>query len=159
MGDTKHLTVIEAARRLNITPDSVRARLRRKTLDGYRDNLGRWLVVLGDTMSRANQHDDRHDADTMSEKPAGAPETIQTNAVADILKAHQAAMEAAEERRLSDLADRDRQHRETMAMMLERVDAAEVRAERCEAKLNQVLDQFLADRRLAQGPRPWWCFW
>ena len=41
-------------------------------------------------------------------------------------------------------------HRESMAMMVERVDAAEIRAERVEQRLDQILDQLLEQRR------PWW---
>ncbi len=42
------VSVLEAARLLGTTPDSVRARLRRRSLEGYRDNAGRWRVVLPD---------------------------------------------------------------------------------------------------------------
>ena len=40
------------------------------------------------------------------------------------------------------------------SLWLERVDAAELRAERVEDKLDQVLNELLADRR-----RPWWARW
>ncbi len=46
--DRRGLSVLEAARRLGTTPDAVRSRLRRRTLEGYRDNVGRWHVVLPD---------------------------------------------------------------------------------------------------------------
>jgi hypothetical protein len=46
--DRRGLSVVEAARVLGVTPDSVRSRLRRGTLEGYRDNLGRWRVVSPD---------------------------------------------------------------------------------------------------------------
>ena len=46
--DRRGLSVLEAARQLGTTPDSVRSRLRRRTLEGYRDNAGRWRVVLPD---------------------------------------------------------------------------------------------------------------
>lgn len=46
---TKAVDVLEAARRLGTTPDAVRAKLRRRSLEGYRDNQGRWHVILPDT--------------------------------------------------------------------------------------------------------------
>jgi hypothetical protein len=45
------IDVLEAARRLGVTPDAVRAKLRRGTLEGYRDNSGNWRIVSNDTMS------------------------------------------------------------------------------------------------------------
>jgi hypothetical protein len=43
------IDVLEAARRLGVTPDAVRAKLRRGTLEGYRDNSGNWRIVSNDT--------------------------------------------------------------------------------------------------------------
>src|SRR3954451_16984515 len=43
------IDVLEAARRLGVTPDAIRARLRRGTLEGYRDNSGNWRIVSTDT--------------------------------------------------------------------------------------------------------------
>jgi hypothetical protein len=43
------IDVLEAARRLGVTPDAVRARLRRGTLEDYRDNSGNWRIVSTDT--------------------------------------------------------------------------------------------------------------
>jgi type I site-specific restriction endonuclease len=62
------------------------------------------------------------------------------------------------------LAERDALHRDTLerlaaqaaierSVMLERVDAAEIRAERVEQRLDQVLDTLLAVRR------SWWARW
>jgi len=58
------IDVLEAARRLGLTPDAVRARLRRGTLEGYRDNSGSWRIVSSDTTPRPPRHDTdttRHD--------------------------------------------------------------------------------------------------
>jgi hypothetical protein len=52
------IDVLEAARRLGVTPDAVRAKLRRGTLEGYRDNSGNWRIVSNDTTA-----DTRHDAE------------------------------------------------------------------------------------------------
>ena len=67
--DSRHdmaetIDVLEAARRLGLTPDAVRARLRRGTLEGYRDNSGSWRIVSSDTTPRPPRHDTdttRHD--------------------------------------------------------------------------------------------------
>jgi hypothetical protein len=57
-------------------------------------------------------------------------------------------------------------HREAMAMMVERVDAAEIRAERVEQRLDQVLDVLLTERRQPMASvdepaehEPWWRRW
>ena len=39
-------SLAEAARRLGATTEAVRARLKRKSLEGFRDNKGRWRVRL-----------------------------------------------------------------------------------------------------------------
>jgi hypothetical protein len=38
--------VAEAARRLGKSPDAIRSALRRKTLEGYRDNQGDWRIPM-----------------------------------------------------------------------------------------------------------------
>jgi hypothetical protein len=43
---TQTIDVLEAARRLGITPDAVRARLRRGSIEGYRDNTGNWRTNM-----------------------------------------------------------------------------------------------------------------
>jgi hypothetical protein len=40
--------LVEAALRLGTTTEAVRARLKRRSLDGYRDNKGHWRVLLPD---------------------------------------------------------------------------------------------------------------
>lgn len=45
------VTIVVAARRLNLTSDAVRLRLKRRTLEGYRDNRGRWMVYLDSARS------------------------------------------------------------------------------------------------------------
>jgi hypothetical protein len=41
-------SLAEAAHRLGITTEALRARVKRKSLEGYRDNRGRWRVRLPD---------------------------------------------------------------------------------------------------------------
>jgi hypothetical protein len=61
---TQTIDVLEAARRLGITPDAVRARLRRGSLEGYRDNTGNWRIVSNDTTGDTPSEPPRHDTDT-----------------------------------------------------------------------------------------------
>jgi hypothetical protein len=61
---TQTTDVLEAARRLGITPDAVRARLRRGSLEGYRDNTGNWRIVSNDTTGDTTLEALRHDTDT-----------------------------------------------------------------------------------------------
>ena len=58
------IDVLEAARRLGVTPDAVRAKLRRGTLEGYRDNSGNWRIVSTDTTVDTTSEPPRHDTDT-----------------------------------------------------------------------------------------------
>src|SRR4051812_46998679 len=58
------IDVLEAARRLGVTPDAVRAKLRRGTLEGYRDNSGNWRIVSNDTTRDTTPEPARHDTDT-----------------------------------------------------------------------------------------------
>jgi hypothetical protein len=70
------IDVLEAARRLGVTPDAVRARLRRGTLEGYRDNSGNWRIVSNDTTVSATPDmtlgPQRHDIDTTRRRVARA---------------------------------------------------------------------------------------
>jgi regulator of replication initiation timing len=61
---TQTIDVLEAARRLGITPDAVRARLRRGSIEGYRDNTGSWRIVSNDTIGDTMLEPPRHDTDT-----------------------------------------------------------------------------------------------
>ena len=66
---------------------------------------------------------------------------------------------------LGEQSDRmERQHREAIAMMVERVDSAEIRAENAEARaerveqrLDRVLDVLLSERK--PSGEPWWRRW
>jgi FtsZ-binding cell division protein ZapB len=58
---TQTIDVLEAACRLGIIPDAVRARLRRGSLEGYRDNTGSWRIVSNDTIGDTTLEPPRHD--------------------------------------------------------------------------------------------------
>ena len=45
----------EASRILGLSTDAIRKRLKRKGIDGYRDNQGRWLIVLDSAQASPGQ--------------------------------------------------------------------------------------------------------
>ena len=63
-------------------------------------------------------------------------------------RTHREDAAAAEQRRIAALADRDRQHCESVQMLIERIDSAELRAERLEDLVRTLVDR-----------KPWWSRW
>jgi hypothetical protein len=113
--DTRHDTdsdrrvpVIEAAQLLGITPDAVRARLRRGTLQKESGPDGETLVVLDADTTR---HDGRPVGDTMRHD---------TDLV-EALRAHIAVLE----RELADRKEEGRRKDHLLAAALERIPALE----------------------------------
>lgn len=106
---TRAVDVLEAALRLNITPDAVRAKLRRRTLEGFRDNQGRWRVVLPDTIG-----DTTTSSRDTTERPTDTTATVDRSAVAALeatvgeLRARVDSLEDERDRLLTILADRER---------------------------------------------------
>src|SRR3954471_3259314 len=86
------IDVLEAARRLGLTPDSVRARLRRGTLEGYRDNSGNWRVVSNDTTTDTTPEPPRHDADTTRHDGVSADLARLLKALLERIEADQARL-------------------------------------------------------------------
>jgi chromosome segregation ATPase len=113
---TQTTDVLEAARRLGITPDAVRARLRRGSLEGYRDNTGNWRIVSNDTTGDTTLEALRHDTDT-TRHDGVSPE------LARLMMAFMERMEA-EQARLTEERDRLRDE-----LQEARADADHARAE------------------------------
>jgi len=158
MTNGEWLSLGEAARRLGTTPDAVRQRIRRNKILARRGNDGRPRVYL----------EFSHTAQTELEASAGPVIPNRTESgitgrdsdplIAELRRqlAEQQARHDAETAR--QLAERDRLHQEHVermqaqaaterALMLERIDAAELRAERVEARLDQILDALMVERR------------
>ena len=131
------LPVPEAALRLGISESAVRSRVGRRTLRSRKDNHGSLVVLVGETSAKH-----RAFVGEPSAEPTGPRQSRQEAAETVPLSAHREMVEALHEA-----------HRAAMAMMLERVDAAECRAERVEEHLTRVLDTLLTERR------PWWSRW
>lgn len=110
-GQTKAVDVVEAARRLGITPDAVRAKLRRRSLEGFRDNQGRWHVVLPDTIGGSRNTTSPvaapagdttgHDA-AVARQDSGSSEPDREAIIAE-LRARVASLEADKERLMTML--------------------------------------------------------
>jgi hypothetical protein len=115
---TQTIDVLEAARRLGITPDAVRARLRRGSLEGYRDNTGNWRIVSNDTTGDTTLEPPRHDTDT-TRHDGVSPE------LARLMMAFMERMEA-DQARLTEERDRLRD------------ELQEARADADQAKADQV---------------------
>ena len=178
--ESEWLTVSEAARRLGISRTSVRGRIKRRTLRTMTDNHGNPLVSLEAPPSGAasggveasveappgQSHDSADPTPLMSLADVrlllGEQQAAHDRAIAALQASHNSALLAHNNAMAAVYAS----HRDAMAMMVERVDAAEIRAERVEQRLDQVLDQLLADRRqpvanqVEHGDRlPWWRRW
>jgi hypothetical protein len=153
---TEAIDVLEAARRMGVTPDAVRARLRRGTLEGYRDNSGNWRVVLNDTTPDTTP--DTPEPARLMEALEDHIETLKGLLAAEVERTQAARDEAQEARAEADhaKADQARMARD-VANMFDELKAlvdrhAELHADR--ARLQANVDRLAAE--LAQARRPWW---
>jgi DNA repair exonuclease SbcCD ATPase subunit len=116
------IDVLEAARRLGVTPDAVRAKLRRGTLEGYRDNSGNWRIVSNDTTADTTR-------DTTPEPARHDTDTTRHDVVSpDLARLLKALMERVEADQARLIEERDHL----------RDDLQEARAEADHAKSDQV---------------------
>lgn len=161
------IDVLEVARRLGITPDAVRARLRRGTLEGYRNNSGNWRIVSNDmtpntmldTTSEALQHNTdatRHDAVSpeLARLLTALVERIESNQARLIKERAQLQDELQEARAEADQAKSDqvRLARDVATMFDELKTLADKHAE-----LHANRARLQAE--LEQAQRRWWHRW
>ena len=134
----KTVSVQEAARRLGKSPDAVRSALRRKTLEGYRDNQGDWRIPVDGLLPGGDHHE-------TASGPAVDALRQELDRLHEELRQARDAAEAA--RRLSD----DRQV--TVADLRERLGRVEGAV--------AGKDELIADLReqLAWHRRPWFRRW
>ena len=162
------LTLAEAAKALGFSVDTVRRGVTRGTGPlsdllrdaGRRTNSGQWVITLSDTqIIQHRQIIGQHRPATNTVAYAGADQHNKIAASDPFRESPEQTIPISVMR--TAFEDRDRlhaeivagirqDHRATVAMMVERVDAAEIRAERVEQRLDQILDQLLEQRR------PWW---
>jgi hypothetical protein len=143
------IDVLEAARRLGVTPDAVRARLRRGTLEGYRDNSGNWRIVSSDTTVSAPTDTTlepyQHDADTTRHDGVSPELTRLLKALVERIEADQARL--IKERDVAR-ADADKVKAEQIQMALDFSEKyAELHAD-C-ARLETVIERLQDERNRA----------
>ena len=155
MGDeAEWVTVSEAARRLGVSRQAIRGRITRGTIPSQTDNHGHPLVRpvpplpvrLPVTVCDAREG-------------KGPPSTIPPPAIAetggplslnDVRQLLGEQSERMERQHAAALAALERSHTQTVQVLVERIDAAELRAEQTQEQLAD-----LADRM----SRPWWTKW
>lgn len=136
--DDRWMTITEAARALGVTRQAIVNRVNRGTLDVRFNNHNKRVVRIQATVLPAISvlHGATPVAPPEPETPAGLV------SLADL----RMLLGEATTRHTEALVAVERAHRESVALLVERVDAAEIRAERLED-------------RLAERDRPWWSWW
>ena len=170
--DGKLYLLTEAAELTGATVEALRQRIKRRKLQGVRGNDGRLRVRLtaaeiasltatGQTPSGQTRHTDQT-TEHASERPVERPVERLAGQALVLTTGQPVATDAGEQRHLAEIGRLQAQHSAEIgrlidqvsaerSLWLERVDAAEIRAEKVENKLDRVLEELLADRR-----RSWW---
>lgn len=134
------LTVAEAAERLGITSDALRAKIRRGTVEAQRDNRGRWRVRLSDA------------AATVDERPS-RPSTPTPDAVSDDPRLALALAERDLYRARADAALKD-----LLADHTRLIEALEAHVEDLRTQLATAEErrQLLEAELMSFLRKPWW---
>lgn len=147
--ETPWLSIPEAARRLGVTPQAIRKRLKRGTLQSRRNNRGQEIVQVPGVAERpdgvANQ---QAPVQELSQPNGSQPSGLVSLADVRQLLGEQAERFERQHREQVEVLRSSLQeaNRDAIGLLVERVDAAEVRAE-------------AAEQRLADSRRPWWARW
>jgi ribosomal protein L20 len=84
-------------------------------------------------------------------------------AIDRLQESYREALAAVERANLAAMERFERQHREALALMVERIDAAELRAEVANRMLNDLVTRIMAapigGATPAPAARPWWARW
>ena len=184
--EPRWVPIREAAVELGMTWEAMRAKVKRRTIRSRKGNDGRVLVLIDGVPGGRPI-----DAPSVPGKAWAGPGASQDATVPNVpVIPLQQAMEmvaAANAQHRIDIADQQARHdadvgrqlaeRDTLhlgtierltaqaaierSLLVERVDAAEIRAERVEQRLDQVLDVLLTERRQAvvSQAEPWWRRW
>ena len=167
------LSIAEAATALGVSENAIRVRVRRGKLLASRGNDGHIRVSVDQrrpTLSTIVESTNASPAEPMVPLSALLEQAAQHRADLDD---QQARHDADVARRLAERDTLHLGHIERLlaqaaierSLLVERVDAAEIRAERVEQRLDQVLDMLLTERRSVltrdeTGERePWWRRW
>lgn len=156
--DSRYVSADVAAKRLKVSPATVRRRIRAGTLEGMVDRRpqGEVYLVLADALPPDNTDAEeiREKAETPAETPSLAPDT--TAVVPDTSLAYlDAIMTLAEklEEAHAEIADL----RERAGRAEAELAAETARLNDAERELADVKHELMEARRRAE--RPWWKFW
>jgi hypothetical protein len=134
------MTLAEAAIRLGTTPDAVRKRIKRGTLQGYKADGGRWLVRLNGA-----GHGPDTDSQVDDERVDAAGRRVDGEVDADTLAAYRELVATLQAELAAVRAELIR-HDQLLAVALQRVPALPTPAQQVSAQ--------------EPVPRyPWWQFW
>ena len=142
--DGQWLSVSAAARRLGMSRQALQQRIRRGTIDCRRNNRGDPQVFVSNASTLACV------ATIAADLQQAAPEPVGQLSLNDVRQLLGEQSERMERQHAAALATLERAHRESTQLLVERVDAAEVRAEAVSEQLGDLLDRL---------SRPWWSRW
>lgn len=144
------LSIVEAAQTLGITHQAVRKRIKLGRIPYRRNNRDQLVVQVNQLTQPVEQPAPKVDSTTS--QPDSTTVALATMLEAIQQERQEAARQLTDQQKLH-AAEVDRligQVAIERSLWLERLDAAECRAERVEARLDQVLDQ------LMERKSPWW---
>ena len=164
------LTYGEAAKRLGLTVNAVKLRVSRGKILASRGNDGhpRVLLKVSDSVSKVSVVSTdtiaRHDT-TPTPLTPGAMVTIE-HALA-LVESERTRQEAEAARRLAEAHAMHAEHlnrclalaASERALLVERIDSAECRAEQSAAALNDLVNRILAMVPASQPAESWWSRW
>ena len=169
LDDPPWLTIPDAARKLGVTQQAIRNRIKRSTLVTSRNNRNQIVVQLPNIeQTVCNPTDLGTVCQPFVPASDGTAAVSLPTALAMVADAVAAERAHAASETARQLAERDALHSGLVnwmaaqaalerGLMLERIDAAECRAERVEQRLDQVLDRLL--ERQPEGATFWRTFW
>jgi hypothetical protein len=146
-------SLAEAAHRLGVTTEAMRARVKRKSLEGYRDNRGRWRVRLPN--DRTN---DRSVSQGVSGHLSGrAPPSSESEHDGTLVRLRErvAWLEGKLEGVEGRLSDREQElsevktERDRLLAMLEEAQAAFIRQQ--QGMFSQLRNRLLGSRKGSNG--------
>ena len=152
------LSISDAAIRLNVSEKAIRSRVKRHTLRCRKGNDGRLMVCLSDGPIDRSMDLDRSKTGLGPDRSIEGPlSSNQTMVPLSVMIDQQSRHDAEMAHRITEiqtihlnLVNRlQAQTAMERSLWLERVDAAELRAERVEQRLDQVLDKLLTNQHQA----------
>jgi hypothetical protein len=144
------VTVSEAARRLGVSRQAIRGRITRGTIPSQTDNHGHPLVKAIPPLP-VTMCDAREGKVTPSTIPPPAiAELTGPGSLDEVRQMLGEQSERMERQHAAALAALERSHTLTVQLLVERIDAAELRAEQTQEQLAELVDRM---------SRPWWTKW